>query len=55
MKRQRAWLNAPGLTLITTMLASSQLDACGPLTLAPLEILIPASHDLPAYTKDDHN
>jgi hypothetical protein len=29
-KRQGHWLDAPGLTLITIMLASSRLDACGP-------------------------
>jgi hypothetical protein len=29
-KRQGHWLDAPGLALVTTMLASSQLVACGP-------------------------
>jgi hypothetical protein len=29
-KREGHWLNAPGLALITTILAYSQLDACGP-------------------------
>jgi hypothetical protein len=29
-KTQGRWLDASGLDLITTMLASSQLDACGP-------------------------
>jgi hypothetical protein len=29
-KRQQHWLDAPGLALVTTMLACSQLVACGP-------------------------
>jgi hypothetical protein len=29
-KRQVHWLNTPGHVLITTILASSLLDACGP-------------------------
>jgi hypothetical protein len=29
-KTQERWLDAPGVALITTMLASSPLDACGP-------------------------
>jgi hypothetical protein len=29
-RRQGRLLDTPGLALITTMLASSQLDACGP-------------------------
>jgi hypothetical protein len=31
-KRQGHWFNAPGLALITTMLISLQLNACGPPT-----------------------
>jgi hypothetical protein len=37
-KRQGHWLDAMGLALITTMLASSQLVACGPPY--PLDLLL---------------
>jgi hypothetical protein len=43
------WLDAPGFALITTMLASSQLVACGPPTpvgLALLRFLSLALRDL---------
>jgi hypothetical protein len=40
-KRQGYWLDASGLALVTTMLASSQLVACGApyfLDLLPLDL-----------------
>jgi hypothetical protein len=57
-KTQEWWLDAPGLALIITMLASSQLDACGhPNTNRTWSawISIFGSVWSSTYVKDGHN